>query len=67
MVTRETRAAVDLVVDVTGRSISDVLREVVDVGLPPVARRVKRSRRLLAEALEEVQGARESEAAESAA
>lgn len=53
MVTRETREAVDLIVDTSGRSISDVLRETVAAGLPIAAGRVRRARKMLAAAVEE--------------
>lgn len=56
MVTVETDEAVRLTSDVTGRSMSDILRETIAAGLPIVAGRVKRSRGMLAAALE---GARE--------
>lgn len=52
-VTTATDEAVRLTCDVTGRSMSDVLREVIEAGLPIVAGRVRRSRSLLAAALEE--------------
>lgn len=56
MVSLQVDETVRLAVDVSGRSMSDILREVIDEGLPPVVGRIKRSRRLLAASLAEVQG-----------
>lgn len=55
MVTRETDRVVRQLVDESGRSISDVLREVVAVGLPPTVRRDRRLRASLAEVATESQ------------
>lgn len=53
MVTEATDEAIRLTCDATGRSLSDVLREVVDIGLPPVVRRARKLQALKAEIAEE--------------
>jgi len=52
-VTTATDEAVRMTCDVTGRSMADILREVIEAGLPIVVSRARRSRSMLAAALSE--------------
>lgn len=53
MVTERTDEAVREVSDVSGRSLSDILRETIELGLPIAVGRIRRAQRGISRAIDE--------------